>query len=204
MDNDGRFKKQVLALELALGDSALAQKRFVSQLEDSAQFAADLTHYATLQQLYKKVIETLHLTTTHKTLALNDYQYSKDTILDSGFITWVEEHRPILQGLISLPSAKLLQHDPLRFLSMLLAKMGLKQKRVGRAALGLYHLDAPRINLLNALIMRRAKGVAGVSAPLDTSSCSIKEASTTEFFVETFRKIKQFFTKNSPDIPVFA
>ena len=34
MDNDGRFEKQVLALELALGDAALAQKRFVAQLED--------------------------------------------------------------------------------------------------------------------------------------------------------------------------
>lgn len=87
---------------------------------------------------------------------------------------------------------------------MLLAKMGLKQKRVGRAELGLYHLDAPRINLLNALIVRRAKGLAGVSAPLDTSSCSMKEPSTTEFFIETFRKIKKFFTRDCPDIPAFA
>ncbi|WP_193786661.1 hypothetical protein, partial [Legionella drozanskii] len=61
-----------------------------------------------------------------------------------------------------------------------------------------------RINLLNALIMRRAKGLAGVSAPLDTSSCSIKEPSTTEFFIETFRKIKRFFTQERPDIPVYA
>lgn len=204
MDNDGRFKKQVLALELALGDAALAQKRFVAQLEDGAQFAADLTHFSTLQLLYKKVLETLHLTTTHQTLALHDYQYTKDTILHSGFVTWIEEHRTILQGLISVPSAQLLQRDPLRFLSMLLSRMGLKQKRVGKAALGLYHLDVERINLLNALIMRRAKGLAGISAPLDTSNCRLKEPSTTEFFIETFKKIKRFFTLDNPDIPVFA
>ena len=204
MDNEGRFKKQVLALELALGDTALAQKRFVAQLEDSAQFAADLSHYATLQQLYKKVLDTLQLTTTHQTLALHDYQYTKDTILHSGFITWIEEHRAILQGLISVPSLPQLQRDPLRFLSMLLAKMGLKQKRVGRAEQGLYHLDSERINLLNALIMRRAKGLAGVSAPLDTSSCRLKEPSTTEFFIETFRKIKRLFTLDNSVIPVFA
>ena len=204
MDNDGRFKKQVLTLELALGDVALAQKRFVAQLEDGAQFAADLTHFSTLQLLYKKVLDTLHLTTNHQTLSVCDYQYTKDTILQSGFITWIEEHRSILQGLISLPPKQQLQRDPLRFLSMLLAKMGLKQKRVGRAELGLYHLDAPRINLLNALIVRRAKGLAGVSAPLDTSSCSMKEPSTTEFFIETFRKIKKFFTRDYPDIPAFA
>lgn len=204
MDNDGRFKKQVLALELALGDAALAQKRFVAQLEDGSQFAADLTHFSTLQLLYKKVLETLHLTTTHQTLALHDYQYTKDTILHSGFVTWIEEHRAILQGLISVPSAQLLQRDPLRFLSMLLGRMGLKQKRVGKAEHGLYHLDIERINLLNALIMRRAKGLAGISAPLDTSNCRLKEPSTTEFFIETFKKIKRFFTLDNPDIPVFA
>ncbi|HAU0661299.1 TPA: hypothetical protein JBG89_11755 [Legionella pneumophila] len=204
MDNDGRFKKQVLALELALGDAALAQKRFVAQLEDGSQFAADLTHFSTLQLLYKKVLETLHLTTTHQTLALHDYQYTKDTILHSGFINWIEEHRAILQGLISVPSAQLLQRDPLRFLSMLLGRMGLKQKRVGKAEHGLYHLDIERINLLNALIMRRAKGLAGISAPLDTSNCRLKEPSTTEFFIETFKKIKRFFTLDNPDIPVFA
>ncbi|CEG59203.1 plasmid replication protein, CyRepA1 family [Legionella fallonii] len=204
MDNDGRFKKQVLALELALGDAALAQKRFVAQLEDGAQFAADLTHFSTLQLLYKKVLETLHLTTTHQTLALHDYQYTKDTILHSGFVTWIEEHRAILQGLISVPSAQLLQRDPLRFLSMLLGRMGLKQKRVGKAEHGFYHLDIERINLLNALIMRRAKGLAGISAPLDTSNCRLKEPSTTEFFIETFKKIKRFFTLDNPDIPEFA
>lgn len=204
MDNDGRFKKQVLALELALGDAALAQKRFVAQLEDGAQFAADLTHFSTLQLLYKKVLDTLHLITTHQTLALHDYQYTKDTILHSGFITWIEEHRAILQGLISVPSAQQLQRDPLRFLSMLLSRMGLKQKRVGKAEHGLYHLDIERINLLNALIMRRAKGLAGVSAPLDTSYCRLKEPSTTEFFIETFKKIKRFFTLDNSDIPVFA
>jgi len=204
IDNDGHFKKQVLALELALGDGVLAQKRFVAQLEDGAQFAADLTHFRTLQLLYKHVLDTLHLTTPHQTLALQDYKYTKDTLLTGGFITWIEEHRAILQGLIPLPPQQQLQRDPLRFLSMLLGRLGLKQKRVGRAALGIYHLDVERINLLNALIMRRAKGLAGVSMPLDTSSCAVKKPSTTDFFIETFKKIKRFFTLGSPDIPAFA
>lgn len=57
---------------------------------------------------------------------------------------------------------------------------------------------------LNALIMRRAKGAAGISAPLDTSSCTTKEPSTTEFFIETFKKIKRFFTQKSTPIPEFT
>ena len=194
----------MLALELALGDVSLAQKRFVAQLEVGSQFAADLTHFSTLQLLYKKVLDTLHLSTSHEVLSVCDYQYTKDTILHSGFISWVEAHRAILQGLLSLPSQKQLQRDPLRFLSMLLGRMGLKQKRVGRSELGLYHLDVERINLLNALIVRRRKGFAGVSTPLDTSSCTVKEPSTTEFFIETFKKIKRFFTLDNPPLPAFA
>jgi hypothetical protein len=75
-----------------------------------------------------------------------------------------------------------------------LNKMGLKQKRVGRAESGLYHLDIERITLLNALILRRAKGAAGITTPLDTSSCASKKTSTTDFFIEAFHSIKRFFT----------
>jgi hypothetical protein len=202
LDNEGRFKKQILALELALGDITLAKKRFLTQLEEGAQFAADLTHFATRQELYKRLLHTLNLTTAQNILSSEDYQYSKETILNSGFITWIEEHRAILQGMISIPSATQLQNDPLRFVSMVLAKMGLKQKRVGRAQLGVYHLDVERIHLLNALIVRRKSGIAGLSIPLDTSSCSIKAPSTAEFFIETFKKIKQFFTLNTNDCPM--
>lgn len=204
LDNEGRFKKQILALELALSDITLAKKRFLTQLEEGAQFAADLTHFATRQELYKRLLHTLNLTTAQNILSSEDYQYSKETILNSGFITWIEEHRAILQGMISIPSTNQLQKDPLRFVSMVLAQMGLKQKRVGRAQLGVYHLDVERIHLLNALIVRRKSGVAGLSIPLDTSSCSIKAPSTAEFFIETFKKIKQFFTLNTNDCPMLA
>ena len=204
IDCDGRFKKQVLALELALGDGALAKKRFLSQLEEGAQFAADLTHFATRQELYKRLVQSLHLTTPHNNLSTEDYHYSKETILTGGFIDWIEEHRPILQGIISIPSAQALQKDPLRFVSMILAQMGLKQKRVGRAQLGVYHLDVERTRLLNALILRRKNGVAGLSVPLDTSSCAIKEPTTAEFFIETFKKIKRFFTLEHSGNPAFA
>ena len=204
MDNEGRFKKQVLALELALGDEALAKKRFVAQLEDGAQFVADLTHYATLQRLYQRVLKTLHLTTAHQTLAVHDYQYTKETLLRSGFITWIEEHRAILQGLISLPSTQQLLRDPLRFLSMLLGRMGLKQKRVGRASEGVYHLDPERNQLLNALLMRRKAGLAGLSAPLDTSSIAVKKETSVAFFIDCFKKIKDFFTPQLCNPPLLA
>lgn len=202
LDNDGRFKKQVLTLELALGDTELAKKRFMTQMEDSPQFAADLSHFATQQQLYQKLLKTLHLTTNHQTLSNEDYRYSRDDILSSGFIAWVDEHRAFLQGIITIPLLPQLKRDPLRFLSHLLQRLGLKQKRVGRAEDGIYHLDSTRTQLLNALLARRQSGIAGISVPLDTSSITVRKETCSTFFVDCFRKVKQFFTIPDSALPL--
>lgn len=204
LDNDGRFKKQILTLELALGDTELAKKRFMTQLEDSPQFAADLTHFATQQQLYQKLLKTLHLTTNHQALSNEDYHYSKDDILASGFIAWVDEHRATLQGIITVPLLQQLKRDPLRFISKLLQRLGLKQKRVGRAEDGIYHLDGNRTQLLNALLARRQSGMAGISTPLDTSSVNPKKETSVDFFVDCFRKVKNFFTLADAAPPLLA
>lgn len=204
LDSEGRFKQQILTLELALGDIELAKKRFLTQLENGAQFAADLTHYASLQQLYKQLLATLHVTTANNRLSLEDYQYSKETILDSGFIDWIENNRSTLQGLVTIPSKDQLKKDPLRFISILLARLGLKQKRVGRAELGMYHLDEDRLALLNALLMRRNKGLASLGIPLDTSSVRVKKETPVAFFVNCFNKVKAFLTQPSASPPLIA
>ncbi|MFA5960490.1 MAG: plasmid replication protein, CyRepA1 family [Tatlockia sp.] len=204
LDNEGRFKKQILALELALGDTTLAKERFVSQLEESPQFAADLTHFASLQQLYQRLLKTLHLNASHHALSNEEYAYSQETIRRSGFINWVESERTTLQGIITLPNPAQLQRDPIRFISKLLAQLGLKQKRVGRSEEGLYRIDSKRCQLLNAILQRRQAGVTGRFTPLDTSSLHCKEETSTAFFVDCFQKIKRFFTLPEGNPPLFA
>lgn len=205
IDNDGRFRQQVLSLELALGDRELAKQRFLAQLEQGAQFAADLTHYASLQQLYHQLLTALHLTTDNDKPYLNcaDYHYDKDRIRNSGFIEWIEVHRQTLQGLITIPAKAQLDKDPIRFISMLLNRLGLKQKRVGRAELGVYQVNSERIHLLNALLLRREKGLASLAIPLDTSSVKVRKETPMAFFVTCFNKVKSFFSEssNSPPLP---
>ena len=203
IDNDGRFRQQLLSLELALGDEALAKNRFLAQLEKGAQFAADLTHYASLQRLYKQLLTTLQLATDKPYLNLADYHYDKETILNSGFIDWIELNRETLQGLITIPSKPQLDKDPIRFISMLLSRLGLKQKRVGRAELGVYQVNSERIRLLNALLLRREKGLSSLAIPLDTSSVKVKKETPLAFFIACFNKVKGFFgdTTASPPLP---
>lgn len=204
IDNDGRFKKQIVNLELALGDLDLAKKQFVHQLQESNQFAADLNYYASVQSIYQRLLNTLQVTTANGTLETTNYQYTKEVLQQSDFLPWIEQNRAILQGIISLPTSLQLSKDPIRFVSMLLSQLGLKQKRVGRSELGIYQLEPSRVKLLNALIMRRKKGCAGISMPLDTSSCAIKELTNTDFFVATFRKIKEFILPKRFCEPVFS
>lgn len=204
IDNDGRFKKQIVNLELALGDVELAKKHFLAQLQESNQFAADLNYFASLQSIYQKLLRTLRVTTSNGTLDTSNYQYSKELLQHSDFLHWIEQNRPIIQGIVTLPTPDRLYKDPIRFVSMLLSHLGLKQKRVGRAEFGLYQLEPSRVQLLNALIMRRKKGCTGISMPLDTSSCAVKKSTSTDFFVTTFRKIKEFILPKHFFEPVFS
>lgn len=202
VDNEGRFRKSLLNLEMALGDEQLAKKRFLEQLETGAQFAADLTHFAVLQQLLKKLLQTLNLDTSRGILSTEDYQYDAESLLKSGFFEWIEQNRNVLQGLISLPTANQLKKNPLRFISNLLSRVGLKQKRVGRAEKGLYHLDSERIELMNALTIRRRSTSMSAGIPLDAASKLPKKQSCMHSLREGLAKIKAFLAPKSLNLAI--
>ena len=197
IDNDGKFKQQIKSLELALGDDALARERFLEQTERHEQFAADVTHFASLQQLYQFVLSLLHLTTTHGLLNTADYHYSREMLIHNGFVDYIEANRDILKGLISLPSPAQLNKDPIRFIGILLSRLGLKQKRVGKSENGTYHLEGARIAMLNAIISRRRAGWAGLGIPLDPTSVPVKKSTTLDALGACLNGIKRFFQPGS-------
>ena len=193
VDEEGRFKKQVLNLELALSDTSDAKKRFLEQVESHEMFAADLTHFATLQLLYKQLLKAFNLIASVNNLSLQEYRYTRESIIESGFLTWIEENRAVLQGVIAIPSARRLNLDPIRFIGTLFSRLGLKQKRVGRAEEGVYHLDIERIQLLNNILYRRKVGLMGSHIPIDTSKLPEKRVVKPELISKCLQKIKGFF-----------
>jgi hypothetical protein len=193
VDEEGRFKKQVLNLELALSDTTDAKKRFLEQVESHEMFAADLTHFATLQLLYKQLLKAFNLIASSNNLSLQEYRYTRESIIESGLLTWIEERRAVLQGVIAIPSARRLNLDPVRFIGTLFARLGLKQKRVGRAEEGVYHLDIERIQLLNNILYRRKVGLMGSHIPIDTSKLPEKRVVKPELISKCLQKIKEFF-----------
>ena len=166
-------------------------------MEGGAQFAPDITHFACLQQLYQYILTLLHLDSPQGLLSTADYHYSADMLKARGFIEYMENNRDVLQGLIPLPTPAQLERDPIRFIGLLLARMGLKQKRVGKSELGTYHVDIERIDLLNALVFRRRATFMGVSIPLDTSTIAPKKTTALDVLTTCMDGIKRFFSQTS-------
>ena len=175
----------------------MARERFLEQTERHEQFAADVTHFASLQQLYQFVLSLLHLTTTHGLLNTADYHYSREMLIHNGFVGYIEANRDVLKGLISLPSPAQLNKDPIRFIGILLSRLGLKQKRVGKSENGTYHLEGARTAMLNAIITRRRAGWAGLGIPLDTTSVPVKKSTTLDALGACLNGIKRFFQPGS-------
>ena len=200
MDNDNRLKKQIQNLELALSSEDEAKVQFLKQTEKSPQFAADVKHYATTQVLFQQLLIALRLLSDKNTLNVADYRYTKETLLNGGFIDFIETNRAVLRGIMSLPSPDQLQHDPIRFVGTLLAKMGLKQKRVGRSENATYHIDEDRISLLNGILLKRRKGFLGSSIPLDTQSIATKKATPLDTLTMCLESIKRFFCPETPKL----
>jgi hypothetical protein len=202
IDHDNRFKQCIHNLELALADTTHAKAAFLQQTEKHAQFAADVRHFATEQALYQRLLKVLcliddtahyhHNNQSSRLLEYRDFQYTREDILTSGFIDYIETHRAALCGIISLPSPETLRDNPLRFISMVLAKMGLRQKRVGRAENATYQIDTARIEFLNAILMRRRIGQMATHIPIDTSSVKICASMSVDIVRRCLQSMKDF------------
>ena len=192
LNKNNRLRYQLENMELALGGIDLATTRFKAQLADEERFAADLNYYVTQQLFFQKLLETLAIRCINNSLSADDFRYSKETIRDSGFLQWIDENRQVLQRIINIPSIERLNEDPLRFIAKLLSKIGLKQKRVGRAAKGVYQLDVERIAFLNSLIKRRQAGLVGQAMPLVVPAT--KKIDFKAIFKECLARIRDFFS----------
>ena len=145
-------------------------------------------------------ITLLHLNSPQGLLSTADFHYSAETLKSRGFIEYMEENRDVLKGLIPLPTTAQLERDPIRFIGLLLTRMGLRQKRAGKSELGTYHVDSARIDLLNALVFRRRMGMMGVSVPLDASSIQPKKTTALDVLTTCMDGIKRFFSQKQDNL----
>ncbi|MBP9777623.1 MAG: toprim domain-containing protein [Rickettsiaceae bacterium] len=155
LDKQGQLKKQVINLELALSDTNAAKRLFENQYKESTQFIADLKHYALKQLLFKKLLHELQILSDINIIKHNEYTYTKEDILEGGFIDWVINNYQVIQGIVSVPSIDSIKKQPMIFISKLLSKLGIKQKRTGKNEKGVYMINSDSLNFMMTIIRKR-------------------------------------------------
>ena len=156
-DNQGRLRKKILSFELALSPKDMATSLYKKQYEEFPQFAADLKHFATEQELFQKLLAEVGIECVDGELVKNNKIYNADTLRQSHFVSWLKQHYFKLSAVFSLPNINSFNHSPIRAISALLDKIGLKQKRVGKNELGMYQIDEAQFQFVKSIIQKRGK-----------------------------------------------
>lgn len=207
-DNQGKLRKKILSLELGLSSKEFAKTLYEKQYAEHPQFVADLKHYATEQELIKKLLDEFGLNFTSGLLTKKDYIYNKESLLSGRLIPWIKQNYQRLSGVISLPKIHSIEKSPIRLISRLLDLIGLKQKRVGKNELGTYQLEEQQFLFIQSIISKRNL-IAGDSSSniyintATTVSIKLKDSAKVNSFNDVlqnlglcFDKLKSLLTKN--------
>ncbi len=200
LDDNGKLRKKVINLELTLNDKEYATRLFKQQFEGHEQFSADLSHFATKQLLYKKLLKHLKLLDEYDNLIWDhdgySFKYNKETLVASSFFEWLATNHSILQGIINLPSIEKLKNEPIRFISKLLSDLGLKQKRKGKTEDGnFYTLDIESLWLMHSIMEQRGSAIGNSCDVNIVNKTQTVPASTVPKLKENYKYLIDSYSK---------
>ncbi|HNC44288.1 MAG TPA: hypothetical protein PLU80_08985, partial [Acidobacteriota bacterium] len=170
-DRRGKGRAEIRNLEIALADNAELQR--LTTLE-STKLVPDQQNFFILQSLLCTVLAAVGVDCRHFILD-PDCRYSTESL--KWFVEWVEANRHTLRGVMRIPPPEILASQPVRFISVVLRKMGLKQQRVGKNKKGQYRLDSDQFEQIQAILERRGMLPTQIPASGDTSHLIIHEDS---------------------------
>jgi hypothetical protein len=153
-DERGELRKKINRLEVAMSNDSQVLKRYQQQESIGINLTPDMRLFWSERLLFTKLLNTLGI--DGKSLQYNGLVYSKEYIRETDFISWIEENRKELSGIICIPMSEQLEKDPLRFISKLLKLIGLKQIRTGRASKGTYIICTQQLTFIRQIIAKRA------------------------------------------------
>jgi hypothetical protein len=162
-DRRGKGRAELRNLEIALADDAELQR--LTTLE-STKLVPDQQNFFVLQSLLSIVLAAVGADCRNFTLD-PDCRYSTESL--KWFVEWVKANRHILRGVMRIPPPEILANQPVRFISVVLRKIGLKQHRIGKNEKGQYRLDQDRFEQMRAILERRRTLPIQISASGDTS-----------------------------------
>ena len=131
--------------------------------------------------LYKKVLEEFKILYVDNELVVSSEAYNKQTLLQGKLIPWIKDNYNLLSGVIALPPNNQLTNEPLRFVSKLLEKIGLKQNRVGKCTNNNYSIELDQLAFISSILSKR-NSIKGNSS---SNYCLYKAATVLEKLLPT-------------------
>ncbi|MBI4847656.1 MAG: hypothetical protein HY808_03645 [Nitrospirae bacterium] len=155
LDQRGKLRECVKNFEIALASTEDLQKLHQEQKNHGNRFVPDQKMFGVLQVLFRYILAVAGFNVEDRTST--GKRYSKRSLAMDGFVDKIETMRLVLQGIWLLPPQEKLQENPIRFIGSVLKKLGLKQKRTGKAQLGEYMLSPEELAFIQELVAKRAK-----------------------------------------------
>jgi phage/plasmid primase-like uncharacterized protein len=180
-DERGELRKRIGRLEVAMSSNEQLLRRYEQQELAGINLVPDMRLFWTERLLFSKLLVTLGI--DDKSLQSIGLVYDKEYVRESRFITWVEENRKELSGIVYVPKSEQLLNDPLRFVSRLLKMLGLKQKRTGRASKGNYVIDTNQLAFIRNIVAKRSLASLVCDDGVDIADNGIDELKA-EIFVD--------------------
>ncbi|MCP4702830.1 MAG: hypothetical protein GY862_39115, partial [Gammaproteobacteria bacterium] len=148
IDGRGKLRRQIRTLEITVADiETLAE---MSKPGDEQKLAPDIRHYAAENAFYQQVLNAVGI---DQSLEQSGKRYKADDL--AGLVSWIEEHRTVLTGIIRLPEPERLASNIVRYVGTWLRAMGIKQARAGKNGNGEYSTDADGIAFLRNILKKR-------------------------------------------------
>ncbi len=148
IDGRGKLRKRIRTLEITTADiETLAE---ISKPGDEQKLVPDIRHYAAENAFYNQVLNAVGI---NRSLEHSGKRYKANDL--AGLISWIEEHRTVLAGIVRLPDPERLATNIIRYVGTWLNAMGIKQMRIGKSGNCEYGIDAEVLAFMQYILQKR-------------------------------------------------
>ncbi|MCP4702850.1 MAG: hypothetical protein GY862_39215 [Gammaproteobacteria bacterium] len=148
-DRRGELRRQINKLEIAIADNDKIAE--MSKPGEDEALVPDVRHYAVEREFYSRVLEVAGI---GPDLENAGTRYSTNDM--TGLVSWIEEHREALSGVVRLPTADRLASNCMRYVGTWLKAMGVRQVRAGKNRSGEYMADANSLAFMRMILDKRS------------------------------------------------
>ncbi|MCP4695578.1 MAG: hypothetical protein GY862_01830 [Gammaproteobacteria bacterium] len=155
-DKRGELRRQVRQLEVTIADADTIAD--ISKPGDDERMVPDIRHYAVEHEFYSRVLNAVGI---GPDLECTGKRYTAADM--AGLVSWIEEHREALGGIIRLPTAERLASNSVRYVGTWLKAMGIKQARAGKYQKGEYATDADSLEFMRGIVEKRQGTLSAIT-----------------------------------------